>query len=321
MSSRDVAARALRESGDAAVRRGRTYAACCDSRCPRVRRPTPRGLHRRSLSYWMPMQAAGDGSCRRRGGLARGAHGGEDAGGREPRSARRSRSATSRASARRHRARRSGHGLPRRSGALARTAGGRARRVPAGHGPARRGRALAGVLARHRERLTVVIDGTDLRRASLQVEQPLSWEHIYDRVVEAVRYVPAGRGAPRGRHARPDRRCGDGPGRGATLIFDPRALVATPARFGAGFVWGHQLVMLAALLGGARGLWPGTVAAARTGLHGMRAPAPGRVRMRGRPGHQRLCFPVGWSSRRFPGRPPTSRSSSSTTSSAPGARS
>ena len=42
----------------------------------------------------------------------------------------------------------------------------------------------------HADRLTVVIDAGDLRRASLRVEQPLSWEHIYDHVVAAVAGSP-----------------------------------------------------------------------------------------------------------------------------------
>jgi hypothetical protein len=148
------------------------------------------------------------------------------------------------------------------------------------------------LLARHRERLTVVIDGTDLRRASLQVEQPLSWEHIYDRAVAAVRSSPLAEartvvvtlGLTGAVLVRPDVE--------AALVFDPRALVATPARFGAGSVWGHQLVMLAAQLGGSLGLWPDTVAAVRAGLHGMRALHRGGFACVGEPGHQRLCFPV-----------------------------
>jgi hypothetical protein len=148
------------------------------------------------------------------------------------------------------------------------------------------------LVAAHRDRLVVVIDGTDLRRAALQVEQPLSWEHIYDRAVAAVRSsaLAAARlvvvtlgltGAVL-----------VAPGQEARLIFDPQTLVATRARFGAGFVWGHQLVMLSALLGGALGLWPESVEAVVAGLHGMRALHRHGFASEGEPGHQRLRFPV-----------------------------
>jgi hypothetical protein len=148
------------------------------------------------------------------------------------------------------------------------------------------------LVARHRDRLAVVIDGTDLRRAALQVEQPLSWEHIYDRAVAAVRSSPLAKarlvvvtlGLTGAVLIWPDQ--------GTTLIFDPHALVANAARFGAGFVWGHQLVMLSALLGGTLGLWPGPVEAVLAGLHGMRALHRHGFACEGEPGHQRLRFPV-----------------------------
>ena len=75
-------------------------------------------------------------------------------------------------------------------------------------------------------------------------------------------------------------------------MFDPRTLVAAPDLFGAGSVWGHQLVMLAALIGGSLGLWPDTLAATRAGLHGMRALHRDGFACVGEPGRQRLCFPV-----------------------------
>jgi hypothetical protein len=148
------------------------------------------------------------------------------------------------------------------------------------------------LVARHRDRLTVVIDGTDLRRASLQVEQPLSWEHIYDRAVAAVRSSPLSAaqlvvvtlGLTGAVLVWPNDR--------AALVFDPQSLVATSTRFGAGFVWGHQLVMLAALLGGSLGLWPDPVGAAVAGLNAMRALHRDGFACEGEPGHQRLHFPV-----------------------------
>ena len=159
-------------------------------------------------------------------------------------------------------------------------------------GPLGEGELWQELMARHRDRLTVVIDGTDLRRASLRVEQPLSWEHIYECATAAVRASPLAEanlvvvtlgltGAVLIQS-----------GLRATLVFDPHTLVATPARFGAGFVWGHQLAMLAALLGASLGLWPDPVAAARAGLYAMRALHRGGFACEGEPGHQRLRFPV-----------------------------
>ena len=148
------------------------------------------------------------------------------------------------------------------------------------------------LVARHRERLTVVVDGTDLRRASLQVEQPLSWEHIYERAVAAVRSSPLAEARLVVVTLGLTGAVLIGPGQSATLIFDPQALVATSARFGAGFVWGHQMVMLAALLGGSLGLWPDPVGAALAGVHGMRALHRGGFACEGEPGHQRLRFPI-----------------------------
>jgi ATPase family associated with various cellular activities (AAA) len=148
------------------------------------------------------------------------------------------------------------------------------------------------LVARHRDRLTVVIDGTDLRRASLQVEQPLSWEHIYDRAVAAVRSSPLAEAHVVVVTLGLTGAVLVGPGQGATLIFDPHALAATSARFGAGFVWGHQMVMLSALLGSSLGLWPGPVEAVLAGLHGMRALHRGGFVLEGEPGHQRLRFPL-----------------------------
>ena len=148
------------------------------------------------------------------------------------------------------------------------------------------------LVARHRDRLTVVIDGTDLRRASLQVEQPLSWEHIYDRAVAAVRSSPLAEAQLVVVTLGLTGAVLVGPDQGATLIFDPHSLVEASEGFGAGFVWGHQLVMLAALLGGSLGLWPDSVGAALSGLHGMRTLHRGGFACEGEPGHQRLRFPV-----------------------------
>jgi len=103
---------------------------------------------------------------------------------------------------------------------------------------------------RHADRLTVVTGVGDLRRASLRVEQPLSWEHLYDHVVAAVGDSPlscarrvvvtlelAGavvieRDAP------------------TTLVFDPHREAGEAQRPEEGFVTGQQQVMLAALVRG-----------------------------------------------------------------------
>ena len=155
------------------------------------------------------------------------------------------------------------------------------------------GRAVGELLARHRERLTVVIDGTDLRRASLQVEQPLSWEHIYDRVVAAVRSSPLADartvvvtlGLTGAVVVEPDD--------GATLVFDPRASWRRPPsvrrRLRVGAPAGHA--------GGPAGRRARPVAgrgrAPRApASHGMRALHGGGFACVGEPGRQRLCFPV-----------------------------
>jgi hypothetical protein len=143
---------------------------------------------------------------------------------------------------------------------------------------------------RHADRLTVVIDAGDLRRASLRVEQPLSWEHIYDHVVAAVTGSPLSaarcvvvtlglsgavvieRGAT------------------TTLVFDPRLEAGELQRPGAGFVIGHQQVMLAALVRG-RLLGDGATDAVRRGMDAMRDLHGLGFDAVGEPGQELVSFP------------------------------
>jgi len=86
----------------------------------------------------------------------------------------------------------------------------------------------------------VVIDAGDLRRASLQVAQPLSWEHIYDHVVAAVassplsaaRVVVVTLGLSGAVVIERDA--------ASTLVFDPRLETGDSERPGAGFVTGYS---------------------------------------------------------------------------------
>ena len=142
------------------------------------------------------------------------------------------------------------------------------------------------------DRLTVVVDAVDLRRASLQVEQPLSWEHMYDHVVRAVGKSPL---AAASRvvvtlglsGAVIVRSSGE-----SCLVFDPVLQESERERLGKGFVWGHQIVMLAAL---ARHLVTGRdddVRAALSGLHAMRTLHREGFEAQGEPGRERLKLPA-----------------------------
>jgi hypothetical protein len=142
----------------------------------------------------------------------------------------------------------------------------------------------------HADRLTVVIDAGDLRRASLQVEQPLSWEHIYDHVVAAVassplsaaRVVVVTLGLSGAVVIERDA--------ASTLVFDPRLETGDSERPGAGFVTGYQQVMLAALVRGSL-LGDGATAAVRRGLDAMRDLQDLGFDATGEPGQELVSFP------------------------------
>jgi hypothetical protein len=142
------------------------------------------------------------------------------------------------------------------------------------------------------DRLTVLVDATDLRRASLQVEQPLSWEHIYDHVVKAVQCSPL---------AAAERVIVTLGLAGAVIVhdsgqtllaYDPHLQENERERLGTRFVWGHQIVMLAALARDALAAQGDEAGAVLAGLHAMRSLHRCGFEARGESGRTRLSFPV-----------------------------
>ena len=143
---------------------------------------------------------------------------------------------------------------------------------------------------RHADRLTVVTGVGDLRRASLRVEQPLSWEHLYSHVVAAVSDSPLA--AARRVVVTLDLAGAvvierDTP---TTLVFDPRREAGEGQRPEEGFVAGHQQVMLAALVRG-RLLGGMVTDAVRRGLTAMRDLHELGFDATGEPGSEVVAFP------------------------------
>ena len=156
--------------------------------------------------------------------------------------------------------------------------------VPLGEGE------LWAALREHADRLTVVVDVADLRRAALRVEQPLSWERLYDHVVSAVAGSPLSvarrvvvtldlAGAVVIEHGAP-----------CPLVFDPHLQANESHRLGAGFVVGQQQVMLAALVRGSL-LGAALTASARRGLEAMRDLHAYGFEVSGEAGHEAVAFP------------------------------